>query len=113
MNGTRLAGIPRHLAHPWRWHRRPCTRRVYAARVALEAAVLIAVIAWLASVPWFRHEPALARVAIAAVPCGISAASVATMRRPRTLRWPAGPGRRGFPAPDAAGHGAGHGDPEG
>jgi hypothetical protein len=54
----------------------------------LEVIVLIAVIAALASVPWFRHEPALARFVIAAVPCGISAASVATMRR-------LGPGREG------------------
>jgi len=54
---------------------------VYAARVALEVIVLLAEIAALAAVPWFRHEPALARFAIAAVPCGISAATVATMRR--------------------------------
>ena len=78
---ARLAGVSSFLAHPWQWHRRPCTRRVYAARVALEVIVLLTVIAGLASVPWFRHEPALARFAIAAVPCGISAASAATMRR--------------------------------
>ena len=79
---ARLAGIPSFLAHPWRWHRRPRTRSVYAARVALEeVVVLTAVIAGLALVPWFRHEPALARFAIAAVPCGISAATAATMRR--------------------------------
>jgi hypothetical protein len=54
---------------------------VYAARVALEVIVLLAMLAGLALVPWFRHEPALARFAIAAVPCGISAATVATMRR--------------------------------
>jgi hypothetical protein len=78
---ARQAGISSFLAHPWQWHRRPCTRRVYAARVALEVIVLLAVIAGLASVPWFRHEPALERFAIAAVPCGTSAASAATMRR--------------------------------
>ena len=78
---ARLAGISPFLAHPGQWHRRPCTRRVYAARVALEVIVLLAVIAVIASVPWFRHEPALARFAIAAVPCGISAATAATMRR--------------------------------
>jgi hypothetical protein len=66
----------------------PRTRRVYAARVALEVIVLLAVIAVLASVPWFRHEPALARFAIAAVPCGISAASAATMRRLAPAREP-------------------------
>ena len=76
-----LAGIPSFLAHPWRWHRRPCTGRVYAARVALEVIALLAMLAGLALVPWFRHEPALARFAIAAVPCGISAATAATMRR--------------------------------
>jgi hypothetical protein len=76
-----LAGLSSFLAHPWRWHRRPCTRRVYAARVALEVIVLLAEIAALAAVPWFRHEPALARFAIAAFPCAISAATVATMRR--------------------------------
>jgi len=54
---------------------------VYAARVTLEVIVLLAEIAALAAVPWFRHEPALARFAIAAVPCAISAATVATMRR--------------------------------
>ena len=75
---ARLAGISSFLAHPRQWHRRPCTRRVYAARVALEVIVLLAVIA---SVPWFRHEPALARFAIAAVPCAISAATAATIRR--------------------------------
>ncbi len=76
-----LAGLSLFLAHPWRWHRRPCTGRVYAARVALEVIVLLAVIAALAAVPWFRHEPALARFAIAAVPCAISAATAATIRR--------------------------------
>ncbi len=78
---ARLAGISSFLAHPWQWHHRPCTGRVYAARVALEVIVLLAMLAGLASVPWFRHEPALARFAIGAVSCGISAASVATMRR--------------------------------
>ncbi len=78
---ARLAGISSFLAHPVQWHRRPCTRRVYAARVALEVIVLLAGLAALALVPWFRHEPALARSAIAAVTCGISAASAATMRR--------------------------------
>ena len=57
---ARLAGIPSFLAHPWRWHRRLSTWRVYAARVALEVIVLLAMLAGLALVPWFRHEPALA-----------------------------------------------------
>ncbi len=78
---ARLADISSFLAHPVRWHRRPCTRRVYAARVALEVIVLLAGLAALALAPWFRHEPALARSAIAAVPCGISAVTAATMRR--------------------------------
>ncbi len=54
---------------------------MYAARAALEVIVLLAEIAALAAVPWFRHEPALARFAIAAVPCAISAATAATIRR--------------------------------
>jgi len=78
---ARLAGISSFLAHPWQWHHRPCTGRVYAARVALEVIVLLTEIAALAAVPWFWHEPALARLAIAAVPCAISAATAATIRR--------------------------------
>ncbi len=131
-----LAGIPSFLAHPWRWHRRPCTGRVYAARVTLEVIVLLAMLAGLALMPWFRHEPALARSAIAAVTFGISAASAATMRRlgasglrdrgraaageasavtqpgaaPSADRHAAGSRCRGFPAADATGHRAGHND---
>ena len=78
---ARLAGISSFLAHPWRWHRRRCTGRVYAARIALEVIVLLAMLTGLALVPWFRHEPAPARFAAGAVWCGISAASVTTMRR--------------------------------
>jgi hypothetical protein len=70
------------LAHPWKWHRRPRSRRACLARALTETAVLGVVFAVVAAWPWSPHEGHLALRVLGACLYGVIAgASVATMRR--------------------------------
>ena len=68
------------LGHPWRWHRRPRSRAVNAARAALETAVLGAVLVVLAAWPWSPGWPVKARVVLGTCYGAVAVASVVTMR---------------------------------